>query len=503
MGRGKVELLWLLLIAFIVNFAVIYGRKMPVGANGGDTIIHMAMIRGIYLGRNPFLDQHYNVPPNWYPFLYHSLIAILAKFTSIPIWTLMIWTPLIFSIIMVFAWYKLGRELNEKYGGLLLGSLSFLIMKSQLFPNPKALIPIFLSASYLAFLRYYRDWKKKHLGYAGLFLGLMMWTHYGVALPVLIAILLYSLFKFKEEKSLVLVPIIALVIFSPFIINVIANIEDGASLMVEGWNVASLSLSNTIRRIFPPVWGAILILLSLLYMNKAQDRIFWNFVLFVVIGIIGVNLLPSILFITTGIEIFPSRFAISLHYTYLLLYLCAILGLVESKYIRGNKKLVTYLISLIFLVYGSLSFVHYNFHNPSAPPFLPNYTYVEFEDLAGNYTRGLLIISSWIRNNTGRDDCLIGYPYTLEWIAGFTGRPVVAVSYGHGNPFLNMRQRRHDIKEFFRDPSKRTAIAEKYGVKYVILDPYAREYYNVTVANFSDNFRVAFHWWEFYILEVS
>ncbi|AAL80351.1 hypothetical protein PF0227 [Pyrococcus furiosus DSM 3638] len=43
---------------------------------------------------------------------------------------------------MVFAWYKLGEELDEKYGGLLLGSVSFLLLKSQLFPNPKELIPI-------------------------------------------------------------------------------------------------------------------------------------------------------------------------------------------------------------------------------------------------------------------------------------------------------------------------------------------------------------------------
>ncbi|AAL80352.1 hypothetical protein PF0228 [Pyrococcus furiosus DSM 3638] len=64
--------------------------KIPVGGNGGDTIIHMAMIRGIYLGRNPFLDQHYNVPPNWYPFLYHALIALLARITHLSIWNLMI-----------------------------------------------------------------------------------------------------------------------------------------------------------------------------------------------------------------------------------------------------------------------------------------------------------------------------------------------------------------------------------------------------------------------------
>ncbi|WP_227805280.1 hypothetical protein [Pyrococcus kukulkanii] len=106
------------------------------GANGGDTIIHMAMIRGIFLGRNPFLDQHYKVYPNWYPFLYHFLMAFLAKVTHVSIWTLMIWTPLVFAVLIVFAWYKLGEEIDKRYGGVLLGSA--FISDNELATFPKS-----------------------------------------------------------------------------------------------------------------------------------------------------------------------------------------------------------------------------------------------------------------------------------------------------------------------------------------------------------------------------
>ncbi|AEC52132.1 hypothetical protein PNA2_1217 [Pyrococcus sp. NA2] len=483
----KPDLILLLFVAFAVNFLVIYGRKIPVGGNGGDTIIHMAMVRGIYLGRNPFLDQHYNVYPNWYPFLYHSLIALLAKLTHISIWSLMIWTPLIFAVLMVLSWYRLGEELNA---GILLGSLSFLILKSQLFPNPKGLIPIFLPLFYLEVLRYQRSGKSRHLVCAGVILGLMLWSHYGATLPVLVGAFVYAILK--KSKSLLLIPFVALLTFSPFLANVLAHIEPGASLMVEGVWSSDLYLSNAIKRIAPPIWALPLIILTL-WLPRSRDE-FWRFILVMIGSGIGVNLIPSLMFLVAGIRIFPSRFAIPLHYTYLLLYFYALSSI-------KNRKLVLYGLSLSIILYGSISFVQYNFHNPSTPPTLPTYTYVNFEDLAGNYTKGLVEVSKWINENTLRDDYLIGYPYTLEWIAGFTGRPVVAVTYGHGNPFLNMEQRRKDIQEFFTNPRKREEIIEKYGIKYVILCPFVEEKYNVTISNFSDDFKVVFHWGEFYILK--
>lgn len=413
----------------------------------------------------------------------------------------MIWTPLVFAMLMVFAWYKLGEELDEKYGGILLGSLSFLIMNSQLFPNPKALIPIFLPLFYLEVLKYQKGGRNKHLLYAGVFLGLMLWSHHGVTLPILAGTLLYIFFRFRKEKSWALIPIIAVMMFLPFVINIMLNTEPGASLMVEGKWLSALSLSSTIKRITPPIWGLALITLALLIFCRNRENEFWSFILFIISSTVVVNLIPSIVFLIAGIRIFSSRFAISLHYTYLLLYFYAILGVLEEI---KSRKLAIYGILLILLIYGSLSFVHYNFHNSSTPYASPTYTYKNFEDLAGNYTKGLVKVSGWINENAQRDDYLIGHPYTLEWIAGFTGRPVVAVSYGHGNPFLNMEQRREDIREFFTNPRKRAEIIKKYGIKYVILDPCTEEDYNVTVRDFeNDDFRVVFHWWKFYILEVE
>ena len=497
MKRVRADLLWLLFLAFVLNLAVIHGRRIPVGGNGGDTIIHMAMIRGIYLGRNPFLDQHYNIYPNWYPFLYHSIIALLAKLTHVSIWNLMIWTPLLFAMLMVASWYLLGQELDEKYGGLLLGALSFLIMGSQLFPNPKALVPILLPLVYLEILRYIHGGRRKHAVYAGVLLGLMMWSHIGAALPVLIGVSLYVSIKLREDRNLILIPLIATVMISPYFLNIILHIQPRATGIVEGKWLRELTFDRTFLRIQPPVWGLILIFIAVfLALKRKENREFWRFMSVSIGAMLIVNLIPSVFYSAIGLKIFPSRFAIPLHYNYLLVYM---LGLIYLINVTNKKTWMAYFVAFLLIVYGSLNFVHYNY-----ACFSSEHTYMPFESLAGNYTKGLLKVSEWIRGNTKRDDYLIGHPYTLEWIAGLTGRPVVAVSYGHGNPFINMKQRREDIRQFFTNPSKRVKIIEKYGIKYIILGPWAERDYNVTFRNFENgDFRIVFHWWKFYLLEVE
>jgi len=494
-SRLRSDLVWLLSLAFIVNFAVIYGRKMPVGANGGDTIIHMAMIRGIYLGRNPFLDQHYNVPPNWYSFLYHSLIAFLAKLTHLSIWVLMIWTPLISAVFMVFVWYKLGEELDKKYGGLLLGSLSFLALKSQLFPNPKALIPIFLPSFYLMILQYQKTNSRRYAVFAGVLLAAMLWTHYNAIFSLIGAFGLWALLKIKQDKNYLLIALIGVLLFLPFVLNIILHVEPGATMSVEDikhyweWD----DIWSRLESIIPAYWILLLWILGLWAMYNRKNK-FDEFILTIILGIWIMRILPEYLGYF-GIKVFSTRFVIPLHYTYLVVYLS---GLEYLGNWITSKRVLSYSVALILVVYGSLSFIEYNYNCFSA-----EYTYKNFEDLGGNYTIGIVKVSGWIRGNTKRDDYLIGHPYTLEWISGFTGRPVVAVTYGHGNPFLNMKQRREDIREFFTNPGKRAEIIKRYGIKYVVLDPFIEKEYNVTVKDLSYNFRVVFHWWRFYVLEVE
>ncbi|AJC70907.1 transporter [Thermococcus guaymasensis DSM 11113] len=496
----SLELVWLLLIAFFINFSIIYGRKMPVGANGGDTVIHMGIIRGIYLGRNPFLDQHYNVPPNWYPFLYHLLIAALSKLTNISIWTLMIWTPLIFAMLMVTAWYFLGRELNKEYGGLLLGALSFLIMGSQLFPNPKALIPILLALLYLEIVKYLRKRKRKHAVYAGVLLGLMLWSHVGASFPVLAGVLLYALLKLKEDKNLLLIPLVAVVVISPYLINIALHVQPEATGMVEGLWLKELTLNRTWVRIKPPLWGFALLLTALVIaFRKKENEEFWKFMLVSISAMLLVNILPSILYSTMGLEIFPSRFAIPLRYSSVLLYFYAITELIRSAKVR---KIVVYAIATILVLHGSLGFLHYNYTHISSKVTYKNFTELR-DGYGGKYVTGLVKVSEWVNKNTQRDDYIIGHPYTLEWIAGFTGRPVVAVTFGHGNPFIDMEERREDIKRFFKDPQDRKEVVEKYGVRYAIVDPFVVRTYNVTVDSFSSDFRVVFEWGDFYVLEIQ
>ncbi|WP_324734949.1 transporter [Thermococcus sp. SY098] len=503
MKRVKADLLWLLLIAFIVNFAVIHGRKFPVGGTGGDTLIHMAMIRGIYLGRNPFLDQHYNVFPNWYPFLYHILIAFLAKITRYSIWDLMIWTPLVFSVFMTYAWYKLGESLNEEYGGLVLGSLSFLILKRHLFPNPKELITIFLPLFYLELLNSQRyKSSRRYTLLAGMILGLTLLTH-SLAIALLSSVLIYGLLK--TDRKLLKVATLGLIISLPFYVNIIINKEVTPKAIEDIYfHEQTDTIFTKLRGIVPSLYFVPLWLFGLYSMYRGKDKdknseIVLAMMLGISISIIFPELLKSF-----KIFIFSRRFFIPLKYTYLIVYFYGIQSILSYLPKSLPKKVFALLFSFIFIIYGSITFIEYNYSS-----YYSLSTYHNFEELTllglQNYSKGVIKVSEWLIQNSKRDDYLIGHPLTIgEYIAAFTGRPVVAVTYGHGNPFLDMRRRRIDTEEFFMTPSKRKEIIQKYGIKYVILCPLTQKYYNVTVENFErDEFRIVFQWDEFYILETK
>lgn len=348
-------------------------------------------------------------------------------------------------------------------------------------------------------LRYQKTNSQRYAVFAGVLLATMLWTHYNAIFSLIGALGLCALLKIRQDRNYLLIALIGGILFLPFVLNIVLHVEPGATMSVEDirhyweWD----DIWSRLRSIIPAYWLLPLWILGLWTMYKRKNK-FDEFVLTIILGIWIMRILPEYLNYF-GIKVFSTRFVIPLHYTYLVIYFFGLEYLVSKVM---SKKVLSYLIALMFIVYGSLGFMEYNFSH-----FSSRYTYKNFESLympgAANYTRGVIELSKWINENTKRDDYLIGHPLTLEWIAGFTGRPVVAVSYGHGNPFLNMKQRREDIREFFTNPSKRKVIIQKYDIKYIVLCPFTYNEYNVTVRDFGNEFEVVFHWKRFYILEVE
>ncbi len=114
-----VLLAYLLGLAALITFPPYFlTRRTPPGyIIGGDTLVHAAISRGILLGRNPpFLDQTYNVPPNWYPpFLYHLIVAGTSKVLGFSIEESMIFLQVVFTISMLLVVFYVAKEL---WGGL-------------------------------------------------------------------------------------------------------------------------------------------------------------------------------------------------------------------------------------------------------------------------------------------------------------------------------------------------------------------------------------------------
>lgn len=238
-------------------------RKSPPGyIIGGDTLVHAAIARGILLGRNPFLDQTYNVPPNWYPFLYHMIVAGVAKGFSISIEKSMLVLQLILSLLMILVMSLVAGKLWGEEAEIVSMALSLLMLPYHRYPNPKELAPIFgiISLFYLSRRRYIMS---------GILVGLALWTHYAVAFPLLLFFLTLGL----KDRRYILSLIISLIIFSPFVVNILLHSE---FLFPQVEDIYAFWVNDTVKRkllsVLPPVYLAPLVALAGIKGYKRRER---------------------------------------------------------------------------------------------------------------------------------------------------------------------------------------------------------------------------------------
>ncbi|CAB49986.1 ArnT family glycosyltransferase [Pyrococcus abyssi] len=433
----------------IISWALIFlpyvlTRKSPPGyIIGGDTLVHAAIARGIYLGRNPFLDQTYNVPPNWYPFLYHLIVAIFAKIVGIEKSMLML--QAVFSLLMLLIMYWIAKNLWGETAGIFVLSLSLLLLPAHRYPNPKELAPILGMISLYFSLR-----RKYYLG--GLFAGLSLWTHYAVAAPLITFFLVLAIKNRKYMISLAL----ALLTFSPFIVNVILHAQ---FLLPHVEDIYRFWITDTLERklssLLPPLYLIPLIFLALLRMYKEKDENAMKLFLFISI-IAGMRLFPEILK-PFGIDLWSSRFIGLLPYSYVLLASYGVRSL--------NGEILNVMALTLIPVFASLNFWYSVINDPfiqaSSVELNEYFPQEHFVDVA-----------EWIVKNTARDDVIGAGEEMGMMINALTGRPIIATMYGHGNIFLNNTERRHELKLLFLgNCSEKIIVLQKYRVKYVIVDP--------------------------------
>ena len=464
-GQVKLRLSYLLLTATLITLPYFLTRKSPPGyIIGGDTLVHAAIARGISLGRNPFLDQTYNVYPNWYPLLYHSLVAGIASLLRISIERAMILLQAVLAVSMVLAMFYVARELWGGGAGLWSASLSLMLLTAHIYPNPKELAPILGMMSLLWFI-------KGRWLLSGFFLGLALWTHYAFVFPLLAFPLVFALLR--REKQALLPFIIALVMFSPFVINVMTHAETPPHVedIYQFWRTDTLE--KKVLSLIPSLYLIPFLLLGLFKGIKSKDEAVKALLLFV--GVVWFARLSPEVLKFFGVTLWSSRFTGLLPYTYTLL---GAYGASRVDITSKKTPSVSLIILLLLLpLAGAINF----WTSAVGDPFV-GWSGVDF----GEYfpKEHFLDVSDWILNHMGRDDVIATSEKAGMMLNALTGRPIVATMYGHGNTFLDNEQRRRDLATLFtRSCEEEQLIAEKYHVKYIILEPFVyRRWGNVNVS---------------------
>ncbi|AFK21985.1 transporter [Pyrococcus sp. ST04] len=456
-ANEKHLLCYITLVTILITLPYFLTRKTPPGyIIGGDTLVHTAIARGILLGRSPFLDQTYNVYPNWYPFFYHFLVAGISWGFGFPIEKSMMILQAALALSTILVMFHVAKELWGENAGIAAASLSLMLLTAHIYPNPKELAPLFGVLSLLHFIR--RQWV-----ISGILMGLALWTHYAFVLPLLALPIVVGILK--REKRALLTFIIALAVFSPFIINALIHAETAPQIedIYRFWETDTLERKLT--SLLPPLYLIPFLGLAIINWRKRKETTVTTLLLF--IGLIWVARLSPELLKPLGIILWSSRFSGLLPYTYTLLAAYGV-SIVE---ISSRKMATMLLIIMVFLfpVAGALNF----WDSIRRDPFVK----VSGVDFSNYFPREhFLEVRDWILTNTNRDDTIATSEEAGMMLNALTGRPIIATMYGHGNTFLDNEQRRKDLEKLFTgDCNEKKLIIKKYHVKYIILEPFIHE----------------------------
>lgn len=455
----RIEFVYLLIIAVLITFPYFLTRKTPPGyIIWGDTLVYAAIARGISLGRNPFIDQTYGVYPNWYPFLYHLLVATVSKGFHVSIETAMVALQAGFAVLMAITFFHVARTIWDGISGITATALSLMLLTSHLYPNPKELAPIFGILFVLYFV-------KERWITSGIVLGLGLWTHYAslfplLATPIFIAVIL------RKKEALISV-VVSSVTFLPFFINVILHAQH---IFPQVEDIYAFWRTDTITKqvssLIPSLYLVPFLLLSLVKWHKNRD--FGATVVIAAIGTIwGLRVSPTALR-SLGIQLWSARFVVLLPYMYILLGAYGFSGLK-----MGSSKTKTLFVLTILLLIPLASSLHFGNSVKS-----DKFVWVSNYDLSYYFPQEHFVeVSEWIRTHSSRDDVIATSEEAGMMLNALTGRPIVATLYGHGNTFLNNDARHRDLRTLFTGScNEKREVVDRYNVRYIILEQFVYEH---------------------------
>ncbi|PIO07005.1 hypothetical protein COT47_01935 [Candidatus Woesearchaeota archaeon CG08_land_8_20_14_0_20_43_7] len=496
-----------LLLLFLIQFSVVSEFKhIPGPIYGGDLYREKGFTLNILNGDPFWEDPYHKGEYAFYPPFGYLVAAGLTDLFSTDVETVLIYIPLLITILIGIGGFVFGRALfkNDTYG-LLFGIIAVTLETFVHYKHTYGIGYFFVLLTLASFLEI-RDSKRLFWKiFGGISYGMVALSHYKPFIYTTVIILSHLLFEFiyqarKGEKKL------DLLIGYLKDYWIMASIAIAISLIFFGplmfvYHLKTINLTNQyslfdpdkngISWVFRLVWGSFWMTVNLsyfiwgalsfvgviyCYLNFKNESC--RFILFAFIGMVlasGHYLITRPLF---NNWIVPSHVAGGLLIPRLVLLLFGIRMIASSlKKVKKADYIVAGIMLLVIIMPIYARNIQKNDENQ----------WVQYGRQMDPSTQALFDIGDWLQKSTSKDAVFLANDESAFMINAMGGRKVVAVRRTHASPYVDEDKRYADAMVMLYGDNEETQkkLIEEHGVKYLYVDSFLLNYPMLTHPRFA------------------
>ncbi|AIU70506.1 hypothetical protein TEU_09290 [Thermococcus eurythermalis] len=446
----------LLVMVLVINL-----KSIPGPPYGGDLYFHNGIAEAIFHGTPVFHDPTNYEGYAFYPWLYHSIVALLGHIVGAVMPVTVYIMPILILLLSIIIIYLLVGELTSKHAAV----LSPLLPLAFHFPDPHPhtlMLMVFVPLFYLALIRYLKEPSIKN----GIFLGttwaLAGLTHvlgtFGIGAVIVVNVIwdvvrdrALSAVKRWIVPFFVGIPLLFLY-WGPLLFVYHAQTPNPyQSLVWAHYTIVDFTVDMATFFVFYS-WKGILSLLAIvgLYIivkiqSHPARRIIVSSLLGMYIG--------GVIFILLGNPLIAKK--LSLYFFTLDIILVSLgVAYITSRFPKG-KALAA--ITVMLLAISGVTVIEF----ASSPWVQIGFHEFPFDELR-----------TWLIENTDVNDVILSNYEASFMLFSISGRKTVLFRRTHASPFVDYNKRSADIMVALlgNNTTKALQILKEYHIKYVYID---------------------------------
>ncbi len=489
----KTLMIILIVVASLHIYLFSQLEHVPSPIYGGDLYRERGFVQYILNGNNYWTDPYFKGELEFYPPLGYIIAAIVVLITGLSVDTVISFSPIIITPLIVYAFYTLGSIILKRKSAAFVMALTALAY--NFFPVKHTYgLGIFFALLFLReFFRLEQESILKTKIKGGIFLGLAALSHYQPFLFTLgmtgTSIILEYLLRIRKERKIFTLAkelikkyftmffiafVISLIFFGPLIAKYQMktpnrtqeysqfDVNRHGIEWVAGtlWN--QFIQTNNIPSFFTGILGLLGLLLCMMNKDKTEQR-------YSIFLLIGITLTAGHYLITKPIFnawIVPSHMMAGLFIPFIILvgWGTRFITAITQNKTRHAEIIITSLIAF-FMILPMITAQVDNYNNDR---------WTQYGRQIDGSTGALYQMAEWILENTNNDDVFLANDESAFAINALTGRQVVAVRRTHASPYADVDKRYADAIVMLYGNNNKTIqqLLKQYSVSYVMFDQF-------------------------------